>query len=1245
MMDPRELEKGKSFLWSMAGLIALIEFCSKNAGVTKDLGKGFIRLSVAMGLMLGIAKLASMMKVKDLAKGIVATAALSVLVMGMAKAAKDCKGADGMVKAMAGMLFGISSILLLVTLLSFVNPKKMGIALGATLLVIEAIAHLASALTKNIQVTGENNKFSYGGLIVGLITVMALGALLAYLTSIPIQNVGAAAGAVIGVTLAVAAVGKALSKIHGQVDMNTVKSAVTALAFVAIISGVLFVFTKAIEQYHLNTNEMLKAAGAIAIVLVGITPALWAMSQFDSNAGNFEAMGKSIAAVILGMIAAAASIAVLSRCGGDSSKMIAAATAIAITLLALCAPIAVIGAVGEFAKNANPATMRATIIGAIGALVGVSAALFVLSKWGNVDNMAKAASAISIVLLAICVPIAVLGAVGQFAATAKPEVMVAAIAGAIIALIGVCWALQNFAANIDMEGVNEINAAMPSILAGVMAISILTVAIAAAGLLAGPATAGIGVVIAALGALAVLLVAMAGLGALLQNIDGLRDILITGLDFLVLVAGKLGEVIGSFVGGMAEGLTSHLEKIATDLENFSKHMVPFSENMSKVNSDAFDAVGSLVEAILLLTGASIIEGLTSWLGFGSGLDGLDFTTLGNAVVDFCTSISSIPGDAMSKANIAATVANKLAEMSSNIQAQGGLAGLIFGDKDLGNFGKDIAMFGAAIVGFIAAVKEGIPENAVDLAQRACDASIPMINLTKSLVSQGGFIKRFITGEKNLSDFSTQITNFASGLVTFIATLSAIEEISPDYSDMIKRCSDAVVPLVDLANGIKASGGVLQDFIGESTLDVFGSTLTPFAKYLKAFVIQLGLLYKTTPNANELIDKSVAGTQSLVDLSNKLPNIGGIKTIFTGKDDLDSFGKNLKGFGESLASYAGTITDVDMQTITDSATVLGSFISYAQAVKDVKSDAFKGLNDGLKNLSKMPISKISKEITDNTQTAIDAYDTLFTDLKDNVTTHETDDADTYKSYGKAVDAGIRDGILIDRYTEVCTNGLGKLVKSITDYLDLSMKSTKFETYGKNLVLGLQKGITDNQALAVDAAKGMATSTGAVVPKALKEHSPSRLTYGFGKFFSQGFANGINDYAGEAVNAATGMSDEIVNTANTIISSLARVIDSDIDMQPTIRPVLDTSNIEKGAGKLNRIFRNSDLSLAYVASGQIKEANNAKYAGQVSNNTTTSGEPSQISFVQNNYSPKALSRMEIYRQTKNQISMMKGVVANA
>lgn len=41
-------------------------------------------------------------------------------------------------------------------------------------------------------------------------------------------------------------------------------------------------------------------------------------------------------------------------------------------------------------------------------------------------------------------------------------------------------------------------------------------------------------------------------------------------------------------------------------------------------------------------------------------------------------------------------------------------------------------------------------------------------------------------------------------------------------------------------------------------------------------------------------------------------------------------------------------------------------------------------------------------------------------------------------------------------------------------------------------------------------------------------------------------------------------------------------------------------------------------------------------------TTPASGNNYNFTQNNYSPKALSRIDIYRQTKNQFSALKGLV---
>ena len=90
---------------------------------------------------------------------------------------------------------------------------------------------------------------------------------------------------------------------------------------------------------------------------------------------------------------------------------------------------------------------------------------------------------------------------------------------------------------------------------------------------------------------------------------------------------------------------------------------------------------------------------------------------------------------------------------------------------------------------------------------------------------------------------------------------------------------------------------------------------------------------------------------------------------------------------------------------------------------------------------------------------------------------------------------------------------------------------------------------------------------------------------------------------------------------------------MDTQPTIRPVLDLSNVKDGTTQLNTMFaRSQALSVSTGLNRQTSENQN----GNSNNNQPV------YQFTQNNYSPKALSRIEIYRQTKNQFTAMKGVL---
>ena len=71
----------------------------------------------------------------------------------------------------------------------------------------------------------------------------------------------------------------------------------------------------------------------------------------------------------------------------------------------------------------------------------------------------------------------------------------------------------------------------------------------------------------------------------------------------------------------------------------------------------------------------------------------------------------------------------------------------------------------------------------------------------------------------------------------------------------------------------------------------------------------------------------------------------------------------------------------------------------------------------------------------------------------------------------------------------------------------------------------------------------------------------------------------------------------------------------------------------------------LDLSYIKQ-QMSELdylmNDPEYGIGQNGGEALAGKTQQISFTQNNYSPKSLTRYEIYRQTQNQISQLKGAL---
>ena len=95
--------------------------------------------------------------------------------------------------------------------------------------------------------------------------------------------------------------------------------------------------------------------------------------------------------------------------------------------------------------------------------------------------------------------------------------------------------------------------------------------------------------------------------------------------------------------------------------------------------------------------------------------------------------------------------------------------------------------------------------------------------------------------------------------------------------------------------------------------------------------------------------------------------------------------------------------------------------------------------------------------------------------------------------------------------------------------------------------------------------------------------------------------------------------------------------------TITPVMDLSQMGADLSQMSSMMSGAATGMEIAA--KVREGfENKKKAVSEGTSGNASGILKSIvnNFTQNNYSPKALSRLDIYRQTKNQLATVKKVV---
>ena len=132
-----------------------------------------------------------------------------------------------------------------------------------------------------------------------------------------------------------------------------------------------------------------------------------------------------------------------------------------------------------------------------------------------------------------------------------------------------------------------------------------------------------------------------------------------------------------------------------DLSSFITNAQPFLEGVQKIDASSLEGVEKLVSIILALTGAGILDGLTSWLTGGSSIVkfGKQLAEFGPYLSEYANSVKGLDETAIQTSVTAASALSELAEALPN---SGGLIGLFAGENDIDTFGEKLPAFGEGL---------------------------------------------------------------------------------------------------------------------------------------------------------------------------------------------------------------------------------------------------------------------------------------------------------------------------------------------------------------------------------------------------------------------------------------------------------------------------------------------------------------------------------------------------------------------
>ena len=456
----------------------------------------------------------------------------------------------------------------------------------------------------------------------------------------------------------------------------------------------------------------------------------------------------------------------------------------------------------------------------------------------------------------------------------------------------------------------------------------------------------------------------------------------------------------------------------------------------------------------------------------------------------------------------------------------GLTSWLTGGSSLAGFAEQLVPFGEAMSAFSQTVSGKIDAAAITAA---ANAGKIIAEMATTLPNTGGVVSLF-TGDNSMSDFFEQLVPFGEAIVAFSTTVAGkVDEAA------VTAAANSGKVIAEMAKTLPNSGGVAGWFSGENDVSTFAEQLVPFGEAIASFSKTV------TGRVDEGAVAAAANAGKLVaEMAAALPNTGGVAGWFAGNNDMGNFGDQLVSFGNAMSEFAESISFSTSVNISLAVAQVNQLLSLIRGMSGIDFGVVNAFDKSLANIGKRGI-------------------TAFTDAFENSNTKVNAAAKSMMNYFVTAIKGS---------TITVSNAAKVLAKKIV----ASLKTGYSGIYsaGSYLAQGFADGISANSYKAEAKARAMAQAAVTAAKEALAINSPSKIFMRIGNAIPEGFAMGIDKCGSIVQSSSASMANVAIAETRSAIAKVSDFLSMDIETEPTIRPILDLSNVKSGANRINNLF---------------------------------------------------------------------------